>query len=355
MRKRATRTPAWRFLGGVLSGLALSAGALAALSLSAPRPFDSPAPGGQLPTAPSPEAPQSAAEAPPAAPPEAAAPSPVPPTPEPARDALNASQAEPAQEPMTEPTAEPEPLPAVEPSAPAPAAPFSATDASPEPAPQAGEPADETSRTVDVEPPPPSPPAWRAHAVAFDRPVGSSALLAVVLNAAGDSEAALTRFAELDAPLTIVAETARVAALRAAGFEMLVAARDPQAGDAQTQSGAAPAVGLALQAPPSAMLREQAAARGLLLLDLAEPAERMDHAEAPLDFAASLAAPRQASAALLLETLREAERRAARDGEAVVVLPASAAALTALRRWAALPRLAEAAPLSGLAAQRVAE
>ncbi|WP_333833366.1 hypothetical protein [Rubrimonas sp.] len=208
-------------------------------------------------------------------------------------------------------------------------APPSEAEPAPEPAPSAA-----------------APPA-ASHAAVFAPSTPDAALLALVLTAVESTEIDLDGLKAVGAPITLafpLRAEERARAARGAGFEVLARMRAgdaADAADAPERFASFPAAGLALSGELGVEAARALSAQGFALLS--ETGDGLG----PRAIQASV----EAGATAMLEVLRAAERAAAAGGAAAAILPASAAAELALRRWAALPRLAEPAPFSAVAAR----
>jgi len=385
------------FFRGALTGLAVSAAALAAWSLSAPpaprTPAQAPAteqreePATQATAAPAPQPPaepaaqpaQAAAERAPETPaePPAAAPMAEPdalsaPAPaaapagepngergaQPAQAAADrapepsaASVAEPpAAAPKAEPdaqrapalagapTRDPEALPAEAAADRAPEPP-AASVAEPPAAARMGDPDAKPAQAAadDARTPPAAPeplPAWRRNAEAFD--ARGAAQVAVALT--GVDAGGMARALALGAPLTLVIDAA------APDASALIARARAAGREVVTLGADADPRAVGVAAPgfdADALARARDA--GLLTLALTPGATTP-----PADGAAAFRLDGGASAARVFQTLQEAARRAASGDGVVVALAASDAALTGLARWLAVTQAAPA-PLSAVA------
>ena len=385
------------FFRGALTGLAVSAAALAAWSLSAPpaprTPAQAPAteqreePATQATAAPAPQPPaepaaqpaQAAAERAPETPaePPAAAPmaepdalsAPAPaaaPAGEPngergaqlaqaaadrAPEPSAASVAEPpAAAPKAEPdaqrapalagapTRDPEALPAEAAADRAPEPP-AASVAEPPAAARMGDPDAKPAQAAadDARTPPAAPeplPAWRRNAEAFD--ARGAAQVAVALT--GVDAGGLARALALGAPLTLVIDAA------APDASALIARARAAGREVVTLGADADPRAVGVAAPgfdADALARARDA--GLLTLALTPGATTP-----PADGAAAFRLDGGASAARVFQTLQEAARRAASGDGVVVALAASDTALTGLARWLAVTQAAPA-PLSAVA------
>ena len=385
------------FFRGALTGLAVSAAALAAWSLSAPpaprTPAQAPAteqreePATQATAAPAPQPPaepaaqpaQAAAERAPETPaePSAAAPMAEPdaqsaPAPaaapagepnggrgaQPAQAAADdapeppaASVAEPpAAAPKAEPDAQRAPALAGAPTDNPEARPAqAAADRAPEPpavsaaeppaAARMGDPDAKPAQAAadDARNPPAAPepqPAWRRNAEAFD--ARGAAPVAVALT--GVDAGGLARALALGAPLTLVIDAA------APDASALIARARAAGREVVTLGADADPRAVGVAAPgfdADALARARDA--GLLTLALTPGATTP-----PADGAAAFRLDGGASAARVFQTLQEAARRAASGDGVVVALAASDAALTGLARWLAVTQAAPA-PLSAVA------
>ena len=385
------------FFRGALTGLAVSAAALAAWSLSAPpaprTPAQAPAteqreePATQATAAPAPQPPaepaaqpaQAAAERAPETPaePPAAAPmaepdalsAPAPaaaPAGEPngergaqlaqaaadrAPEPSAASVAEPpAAAPKAEPDAQRAPALAGAPTRDPEALPAeAAADRAPEPpavsaaeppaAARMGDPDAKPAQAAadDARTPPAAPeplPAWRRNAEAFD--ARGAAQVAVALT--GVDAGGLARALALGAPLTLVIDAA------APDASALIARARAAGREVVTLGADADPRAVGVAAPgfdADALARARDA--GLLTLALTPGATTP-----PADGAAAFRLDGGASAARVFQTLQEAARRAASGDGVVVALAASDTALTGLARWLAVTQAAPA-PLSAVA------